>query len=83
MGANRERGGTLLATRVSGWDASSFFAIEPPNGGGTSCINGVSPPFWGLCHERRPTSTGLRRVARGVSPLPGLRRFFWGRVTHG
>jgi hypothetical protein len=27
----------------------------------------------------RLTSTGLRRVARGVSPLPGLRRSFAGR----
>jgi hypothetical protein len=42
IGPNPERGGTLLATRVSGWDASSFFAIEPPNGGGTSWIS-VAP----------------------------------------
>jgi len=76
-GSNPERGGTLLATRASGWGANSFFALEPPNGGGTSCINGVSPPFGGFCHPRGTISMGLRHVAKGVSPLAGLRRAFF------
>ena len=59
LGANPERGGTLLATRVSGWDAKFFFGIEPPNGGGTSWIDGVSPPFGGFCHPHETDIHGL------------------------
>ena len=76
-GVNPERGGTLLATRVSGWDANHFFALEPPNGGGTPCVKPVTyqgsvAPFRGLLSPAGARSTGLRRVAIGVPPLTGL-----------
>src|SRR5580700_9543302 len=61
LGLTPRGGGSLLATRVSGWDARSFFALEPPNGGGTSWIDGVSPPFGGFCHPRETDIHGLTR----------------------
>src|SRR5580704_15426711 len=44
--------------------------LSPPNGGGTSCINGVSPPFGGFCHPRETDLHGLTpRGKRSVAPL--------------
>ena len=48
--------------------------LEPPNGGGTSCIDGVSPPFGGFCHPHETDIHGLTpRGQRSVAP-PGQRR---------
>jgi hypothetical protein len=58
-GTNPGRGGTLLATRVSGWDANSFFALKPPNGGDTPWMQEVPPPFGGFRHPRETDIHGL------------------------
>jgi hypothetical protein len=50
-GVNPARGGTPLATRVSGWDANSFVALEPPNGG--------------FCRTRETDIEGPRSARRG------------------
>src|SRR5580700_1204214 len=72
-GVNPARGGTLLATRVSGWDANSFVALEPPNGGGTSCISEVSPPSGASGIFCGPHHPGLNTLGYCLTPLAGLK----------